>query len=90
VKENCFFITSSTIENHQIPKKSQEIDGLQANSLWIVVKSLKVNANNRIFKLSHGDYIKLGRIRFRIKEFSSKFDNNLPISITNCKNLKVF
>ena len=71
------------IENHQALKKSQEIDGLQANSLWIVVKSLKVNADNRIFKLSHGDYIKLGRIRFRIKEFSSKFDNTLPATIVN-------
>ena len=88
VKDNNYYISSSMIDQ-QINKKLQEIDGLQANSLWIVVKSLKVNAENRIFKLSHGDYIKLGRIRFRIKEFSNKFDSSLPSNIINNKSSQV-
>lgn len=50
------------------------------------MKSLKVNVENRIFKLSQGDYIKLGRIRFRIKEFSNKFDSSLELNNIGEKN----
>ena len=69
-------MASPFIDNFSNASKT-DTDGLQSNSLWIVVKSLKVNSENRIYKLSQGDYVKLGRIRFRIKEFSNKHDPTL-------------
>lgn len=77
VKDNSYYLTSSLIERHRQNHKTAEFDGLNVNNLWIVVRSLKVNAENRVFKLSSGDFIKLGRIRFRIKELSNKHDPNL-------------
>ena len=49
VKENnTFMITSSFIEKglEDNNVRENELDGLKSNSLWIVVKSLKMNTEN--------------------------------------------
>lgn len=55
VKENnTFMITSSFLEKiekglEEKKGKENELDGLKSNSLWIVVKSLKMNTENRVY-----------------------------------------
>lgn len=52
VKENnSFMITTSFLEKNMEENivKESDIDGLKSNSLWIVVKSLKMNTDNRVY-----------------------------------------
>jgi len=55
--------------------KKLQADGVEQdpedseNSLWMIVKSFKAAGSNRTgCKLSEGDLLKLGRIKFRVKE----------------------
>ena len=41
------------------------------NCIWIVIKSLKNENGLKGHKICQGDYIKLGRVRFRIKDIKS-------------------
>jgi len=38
--------------------------------LWLVVKSMKLHAHSKGYKLAEGDLIKLGRVKFRIRELN--------------------
>jgi hypothetical protein len=72
VKEGNFWI-SSCVDNKikKDPKEDlQEEDWEHIDhSAWLVVKSFKANAANRIgYKLTEGELIKLGRVKFRIRE----------------------
>jgi len=57
--------------------------------LWLVVKSLKTHASNKGYKLTEGDLIKLGRVKFRIRELkgsatkSSKSEKQTKIEDDN-------
>jgi len=70
-KDGSFWITSAQdIENNKKTKDGAIIDENSDNydnGVWIVVKSVKTN-NNKGYPLSEGDLIKLGRIKFRVKE----------------------
>ena len=44
-----------------------ETIGIGENQVWVVVKTLKEQHLNE-YNLQEGDYIKLGRVRFKIKE----------------------
>lgn len=51
--------------------ESAIVDTVTENTLeksWLVVRSLKSNSIDKGFKLSVGDIIKLGRVKFKIKE----------------------
>lgn len=45
MKNNNYFISSDIISHSQ---QQMELDGLHSRSIWIVVKSLKVNKENRV------------------------------------------
>jgi pSer/pThr/pTyr-binding forkhead associated (FHA) protein len=70
-KDGSFWITSTQdIENNKKTKDGAILDENSEgydNGVWIVVKSIKPN-NNKGYPLSEGDLIKLGRIKFRVKE----------------------
>jgi hypothetical protein len=51
-------------------KKEKNSNVLGDDNVWAVVKSFKQNPSKG-YRLMEGDYIKLGRMRFRIKEFKS-------------------
>jgi hypothetical protein len=70
-KDGDFWVTSCqepgsdkvNKENANLDENRENLD----NDLWLVVKSIKAN-NNKGYHLSEGDLIKLGRIKYRIKE----------------------
>jgi hypothetical protein len=41
--------------------------------MFVVVRNTKSAQNNLDYKLNRGDVIKLGRIKFNVKDFKSKF-----------------
>jgi len=43
------------------------------NKMFVVVRNTKSAQNNLDYKLNRGDIIKLGRIKFNVKDFRSKF-----------------
>ena len=43
------------------------------NKMFVVVRNTKSAQNNLDYKLNKGDVIKLGRIKFNVKDFKSKF-----------------
>jgi hypothetical protein len=43
---------------------------------WVIIRSLKNDKNNNGYKLNKGDIFKLGRVKFRIKNFNINNDNN--------------
>lgn len=51
IQDNNYFVTSDLLESKIGKEKASEVeyDGLHCNSIWIVVKSLKVNKDNRVF-----------------------------------------
>jgi hypothetical protein len=42
------------------------------NKMFVVVRNTKSAQNNLDYKLNKGDIIKLGRIKFNVKDFKSK------------------
>jgi len=42
------------------------------NKMFVVVRNTKSAQNNLDYKLNRGDIIKLGRIKFNVKDFKSK------------------
>jgi hypothetical protein len=50
----------------QVEESLENID----YDLWLVVKSMKLHAHSRGYKLAEGDLIKLGRVKFRIRELN--------------------
>jgi len=43
--------------------------------MFVVVRNTKSAQNNLDYKLNKGDVIKLGRIKFNVKDFRSKYNN---------------
>jgi hypothetical protein len=43
------------------------------NKMFVVVRNTKSAQNNLDYRLRRGDIIKLGRIKFNVKDFKSKF-----------------
>jgi len=85
IKEGNFWI-NACYEGTKIKKIDQkpvkienpedDLENIDDN-VWIVVKSLKATNNNKGYKLCEGDLIKLGRVKFRIKEIrTSPYDAN--------------
>ncbi|EGR31131.1 hypothetical protein IMG5_117240 [Ichthyophthirius multifiliis] len=70
IRNNHYVVDSQYIfgVNNQDPKKQEEDEGLGDQSLWTVVKSLKNINGGKGYEIKVGDYVKLGRIRFRVKE----------------------
>lgn len=69
MKDNNYHITSDLID---CVKQEVELDGLNSNSIWIVVKSLKVNKDNRVKNLSNFFYF----LSFRYINFLSEIISN--------------
>jgi hypothetical protein len=44
------------------------------NKMFVVVRNTKSAQNNLDYKLGKGDVIKLGRIKFNVKDYRSKFN----------------
>lgn len=71
IQDNNYFVTSDLLETKIGKEKASEAehDGLHCNSIWIVVKSLKVNKDNRVnfifFRISHLKKIKDFQIKPR-------------------------
>ncbi|CAD8058994.1 unnamed protein product [Paramecium primaurelia] len=77
-------ITKYFIESIYQQQISEETEGLSDCSPWVVVKSLKNQKNDQSgYSLKQNDYIKLGRVRFRIREISCQNNNtnNQEVSI---------
>ena len=60
-------ICSYVLNNIAIKNENQESIAIGEMQAWIVVKTFKEIDFNEYF-LSEGDYIKLGRVRFRIRD----------------------
>jgi len=43
------------------------------NKMFVVVRNTKSAQNNLDYKLGRGDIIKLGRIKFNVKDYRTKF-----------------
>jgi hypothetical protein len=47
------------------------------NKMFVVVRNTKSAQNNLDYKLGRGDIIKLGRIKFNVKDYRTKFNNQI-------------
>ncbi|KAM3145615.1 hypothetical protein pb186bvf_002389 [Paramecium bursaria] len=56
----------------------EDQEGLQDSCAWIVVKTVKGKFSDSGYDLKEGDYIKLGRVRFRIREIRISDGDNVP------------
>ncbi len=45
------------------------------NKMFVVVRNTKSAQNNLDYKLNRGDVIKLGRIKFSVKDYKSMYNN---------------
>lgn len=45
------------------------------NKMFVVVRNTKSAQNNLDYQLHRGDIIKLGRIKFNVKDFKSRYIN---------------
>mmetsp|Transcript_1773 Transcript_1773/g.1653 ORF Transcript_1773/g.1653 Transcript_1773/m.1653 type:complete len:87 (-) Transcript_1773:2175-2435(-) len=72
IKDGNFWINASpdASKSKNKPGEKQEEDWENIDyALWLVVKSFKNPYSNKSgYKLNEGDLIKLGRVKFRIKE----------------------
>ncbi|CAK88850.1 unnamed protein product (macronuclear) [Paramecium tetraurelia] len=65
------------VESSLRVSKAEDQEGLNDNCPWIVVKSTKSQlSDGQGYDLREGDYVKLGRVRFRIREIKCSVDNN--------------
>ncbi|CAD8068544.1 unnamed protein product [Paramecium sonneborni] len=69
-------ITKYFIESIYQQQLSEETEGLSDFSPWVVVKSLKQKNDQSGYQLKQNDYIKLGRVRFRIREINCSNANS--------------
>ena len=46
------------------------------NKMFVVVRNTKSTQNNLDYQLHRGDIIKLGRIKFNVKDFKTKYHEN--------------
>ncbi|KAL4439591.1 hypothetical protein ABPG74_003993 [Tetrahymena malaccensis] len=71
IRNNHYVVDSEFITNTETElkvKKSSQEEGIGDLCVWAVVKSLKTSKGQKGYELQVGDYLKLGRVRFRIKE----------------------
>jgi hypothetical protein len=47
-----------------------------ANKLWLIVRYMTIDTKTNQFKLTGGETIKLGRVKFTIREIASAEDEN--------------
>ena len=47
-----------------------------SNKLWLIIKYLTVDGKTNEFKLTGGETIKLGRVKFKIREIQTTDDEN--------------
>ncbi|CAD8093378.1 unnamed protein product [Paramecium sonneborni] len=65
------------VESSLKTQKTEDQEGLNDNCPWIVVKSTKSQlTDGQGYDLKEGDYVKLGRVRFRIREIKCSVDNS--------------
>ena len=57
-------------------KKEREGEDADSNKLWIIVRYMTVDNKTNEFKLSGGETIKLGRVKFIIREIATQSDEN--------------
>ena len=52
------------------------IEDDDSNKLWLIVKYLTVDGKTNEFKLTGGETIKLGRVKFKVRELQTSDDEN--------------
>jgi hypothetical protein len=52
------------------------LEDQDSNKLWIIVKYMTVDGRTNEFKLSGGEIIKLGRVKFIVREIQTSEDEN--------------
>ncbi len=57
------------LDNEGNPITDEDVN----NKMFVVVRNTKSAQNNLDYKLGKGDIIKLGRIKFNVKDYKSKF-----------------
>jgi hypothetical protein len=68
------FVENDTILSSEtgVDKKIAGGDEESHNNMFIVLSSLKSGTNKNDYKLKKGDIIKLGRIKFRVKDMRTE------------------
>lgn len=76
--ENDTLVSEVQLDSDGNPIVDEDVN----NKMFVVVRNTKSAQNNLDYKLKKGDIIKLGRIKFNVKDFKSKF-----VSSSEKKNL---
>lgn len=64
-----YFLLIGKLEGFYIDHGDNTLDEESINRLWLVVRSLKNPEGKFDYKIKKFDTIKLGRVRFRVKDF---------------------
>ena len=56
--------------------KDSTLEDQDSNKLWIIVKYMTVDGRTNEFKLTGGEIIKLGRVKFIVREIQTSEDEN--------------
>ena len=65
------------VDGHVCLSPCQSLPSEQTEKLWLAVKPLKTPNKIRGYRLAEGDVIKVGRVKFRVKELNSYTEQNL-------------
>lgn len=57
-------------------RKDTAIEDQDSNKLWVIVKYMTVDGRTNEYKLTGGEIIKLGRVKFVVREIQTSEDEN--------------
>lgn len=69
IQVSTLLTTNTTLDGFYIEHGDTSIDEESIDRLWLVVRSLKNPEGKFDYKIKKFDTIKLGRVRFRVKDF---------------------
>jgi len=65
---NTFYLESATYQPHATDIERNEQNGKTQESMYLVVRSLKVNNEKIDYEIQERDILKIGRVKFAVKE----------------------
>jgi hypothetical protein len=67
-RNNTFYLESATYQPHHVDIERNEQNGKTQESMYLVVRSLKVNNEKIDYEIQEKDILKIGRVKFAVKE----------------------
>lgn len=80
---STFYLESATYQPHPTDIERNEQNGKTQESMYLVVRSLKVNNEKIDYEIQEKDILKIGRVKFAVKEIGKanqmEVDDEKPI-----------